>query len=696
MKEEKSTPERFYYAEDQKVPLTPSTAFIGVQFSPAVDESVRTSTIDKAKGVASMAAGEFLEPFNVALIPTASGATEETVAEAAQALSSDPEVEDTIPVFQMPDGAPGEVMILIPRFRVQFEPDTSEADIDRLNKKHGVEIVAKEDLGPHSYLLAPTLKAKQDTLDIANRYHEDDLVTYAEPDWVYKMDKLAPLVDDPHYGDQWALRKMNVPQAWGINKGRSSIKIAILDEGTQTSHPDLAGKIVAPYDAVGNDNNQEPNAWDGHGTACAGIAAAVTDNAKGMAGVARDCAILPIRIAYSSSPAANWTTNATWIARGIRQAVDRGADVLSNSWGGGPYNTTIRNAFIYAKTNGRGGKGCVTIAASGNADRRGIGYPAKYPEVLACGASNEWDQRKSKTSLDGENWWGSNYGPEQDFLAPGVHIYTTDITGTGGYGSGDYFNRFNGTSSATPNAAGVAGLILSVDPNLRQWEVRDILRLTARDLGGRGWDEEHGWGRIDAQKALQAAARLWYQAGLRLEFLGKGQECYLRFRSFRLYNSGLNRIRINNFNLRSYDPTGAEIDRFEYHANPGGVMLPGLAVGGGSRNDLRVGGVLLKAHGNRSQWSYNWRASWGYTYWRPSSAATSPADALADARASAVEEEVEQSFEIAVESTQEDSLAPHITMEDPLVAEPYEGEDKGRSITLAKEGSPVKISITVA
>lgn len=682
--------ERYYYAEDEKIPLTLSTAFVAVQFSPEADETTRVAAAEQTEGIESLEAGEVLEPFGITLLPTTKGATEDMAIAAVETLAAEPGVESTIPVFQMPDGEPDEVMVLIPQFRVQFKPDVSESDIDELNEQHGVEVVAKDDLGPNSYLLRSTPEAEEDALDLANLYHESDLTEYAEPDWVYKMRRLAAPVDDPHYLDQWALTKMNVPQAWGINKGRSTIKIAIVDEGAQTTHPDLAAKIVTPYDAVYDDNNQEPNSWDGHGTACAGIVAAIVDNATGVAGVAPECKILPVRIAYSSWPGANWTSNPTWIARGIRKAVDRGADVISNSWGGGPYSTTIRNAFKYARTNGRGGKGCVVISASGNDDVQGVIYPAKYSESLACGASNEWDQRKSKTSLDGENWWGSNYGPEQDFVAPGVHIYTTDIAGTGGYGSGDYYSRFNGTSSATPNAAGVAALVLSVDPSLRQWEVRDILRLTAKDLGAPGWDEGHGWGRLDCQRALEAASRVWYEVRLRLEFLGAGEECYMRFQLFRLYNSGLNRIRINSFTLRSFSPTGAEIDRFECRPNPGGVMLPGLAPGGGSGHDLRFEGLLLKANGDRQSYSYRWSANWSHIYWRPSAAATSPAEAV-EAGPAEVEEEFEQEYQITVEGPAEDELAPQITIEEPVVERPPEHEPT----VIEKGRRPVKITIAI-
>jgi thermitase len=115
--------------------------------------------------------------------------------------------------------------------------------------------------------------------------------------------------------------------------------------------------------------------------------------------------------------------------------------VLSNSYSVSP-STAVTNAFTYARTNGRGGRGCPIAAATGNGDMLGVIYPARLspaiPGFLAVGASNEWDQRKSKTSLDGESWWGSNYGPEVDVVAPGVHIYTTDIMGGAGYGGGNY------------------------------------------------------------------------------------------------------------------------------------------------------------------------------------------------------------------------------------------------------------------
>jgi hypothetical protein len=253
-------------------------------------------------------------------------------------------------------------------------------------------------------------------------------------------------------------------------------------------------------------------------------------------------------------------------------------------------------------------------AATGNGDVLGVAYPARLsPSIsglLAVGASNEWDQRKSKTSLDGENWWGSNYGPEVDIVAPGVHIYTTDIMGTTGYGGGNYVNNFNGTSSATPHVAGVAALILSVDPGVRGWEVEDILKLTARDLETPGRDQFTGFGRVDARAALEAASRLWSEIVPTIEFIS--DQAFMRVNA-RLFNPGINTVRVDSFTLTSLTPNGSrEIDRFDYRPTHGPVLLPR------SGEDVRFNGVLLRANGTSASWSYRWAASWTYTFWRPS------------------------------------------------------------------------------
>jgi subtilisin family serine protease len=303
---------------------------------------------------------------------------------------------------------------------------------------------------------------------MANRYHESGLTIYSQPNFV-RLLKPAFIPNDPLFSQQWALRNtgqgggvvgqdIKTVSAWDFTRGSSSITIAIIDEGVDYSHLDLntPGKLVTGYDAIRRINDPNPSNNDAHGTACAGIAAATTGNGTGVSGVAPNCRLMGIRIAYSSGP--NWVTTDAQIADGINTAVARGADVLSNSWGGGSPSAAITNAIRNARTAGRGGRGCVVCFAAGN-NNGAVSYPGNLPEVITVAACNEWGERKSPTSRDGENWWGSNFGPEVDVSAPGVHITTTDISGSRGYNTaGDYVTTFNGTSAATPHVAGVAAL----------------------------------------------------------------------------------------------------------------------------------------------------------------------------------------------------------------------------------------------
>ena len=303
-------------------------------------------------------------------------------------------------------------------------------------------------------------------------------------------------------GQLWGMEGADIAavDAWGISRGSDTITIAIIDEGVDLTHPDLADKIAPGYDATGLGSLGAPAGDDAHGTNCAGIAAAITDNYLGVAGIARLAKIMPVRIAYDSG--GGWVTTDSWIADGINWAVTNGADVLSNSWGGGSESTAINDAIANAKINGRGGKGAVVVFAAGNNNGPVI-YPATLDQVLAVGALSPCDERKSPTSCDGEFWWGSNYGAELDISAPGVHMYTTDIAGLPGYDEDDYFYDFNGASSATPVVAGVAALVLGYNPDITATEVEDILKSSADDLGEAGRDNFTGYGRVNAYNALE-------------------------------------------------------------------------------------------------------------------------------------------------------------------------------------------------
>ncbi len=319
--------------------------------------------------------------------------------------------------------------------------------------------------------------------------------------------------NDPFLQAQWAARITQADQAWQIVSGSREIRIAILDEGVDTSHPDLRDAIVASFDAVEGHVNQQPNPWDSHGTACAGLAAAIPNNNVGLRGIGGGCSLMPVRIAFSPNPIARWTWVESNVIRGIDWAWRNGAHVLSNSWVGGPPSNGIEAALDRARRLARGGRGCVVLMAAGN-DSGPVAFPANLSNVLAISASNELDQPKTRNSADGESWWGSNFGPEVDLAAPGVHNFTTDIVGQAGDNPGgalnaDYVNNFNGTSSATPIVAGVAALVLSVNPNLTEAQVRRLLTQTADKVGAviytNGRNNQMGQGRVNALRAVRVA-----------------------------------------------------------------------------------------------------------------------------------------------------------------------------------------------
>ena len=182
--------------------------------------------------------------------------------------------------------------------------------------------------------------------------------------------------------------------------------MAVLDEGVDTSHPFLSPAVVAERDFVDGNAHARPDGDDAHGTACAGI---VVARNRDVSGLAPEASLVAARIAKSDAQGF-WIFDDFQTADAIDWCWDDAkADVLSNSWGGGPPAPVITRAFERARTTGRAGRGAVVVVAAGNAQKV-VDYPGNLPNVLTVGASNQWDKRKTKTSEDGENWWGSNFG----------------------------------------------------------------------------------------------------------------------------------------------------------------------------------------------------------------------------------------------------------------------------------------------
>lgn len=502
-----------YKANGEEVTLTEDKEHIAVRFKEPAPNSIRASIATKPE------LDSFSSRFEVpgekyTIFPVAHNAQSSNVRlkAARQVMESENEVTRVAPVFKVGSSQ----VLATDRLSIGFKPDITNGQ--EVLKRHGCQIL--EEFGNNEYLVK--LDETVEPFKVTEQLDALPEIEYAEPDFVtigkhikhISQKPISPQVRraDPLAREQYAIEITKADEAWSLQTGDSSITIAILDEGVETNHEDLADAIVGSYDGTEDDTFQEPNSWDAHGTACAGLAAATHGNDLGIKGIGGGCSLQGVRIAYSSSPGGRWVTTNSWIRRSIDWSWQNGADILSNSWGGGSPSTLITNAFERARTLGRNGKGCVVAIAAGN-DSGPVSFPGTLDNVLTVSASNEYDEPKTRSSRDGEFWWGSNFGPEIDVAAPGVHNYTTDISGGAGYNTdadGDYFDSFNGTSSATPIVAGGAGLILSANPDLTEAQVRQIIRDTADKVGGVAYDadghnDQMGYGRLNVLEAVKAA-----------------------------------------------------------------------------------------------------------------------------------------------------------------------------------------------
>jgi len=411
----------------------------------------------------------------------------------------------------------GRTVAVIPEIAVRLKAGRDRDELDAICKAEGLTVIKKLDFTRRDYLLAPPAKDASDVFDAVDKLSRFPPVERAVPNIAFRPKLLGSTYpNDPYFPNQWHLDNtgqsggapdadIDAPEAWEITTGSPDVVVAVIDDGVDTDHPDLIDNLVPGYDFVDDDNDPDASTFwdDAHGTACAGLIAARGNNGLGVSGVAYNCKIMPIRI--SEGPM--FTTDAD-IATAFRWAATHGADVINNSWGGISAMPLIHDAIrdvTQLGGIGRGGLGCVVLGSSGN-DGGPVLWPAAYDEVIAVGATDEFDVV----------WDYSGSGSQLDLTAPSGDVgldglmWTTDLAGSPGYNNRnpailDYTDSMGGTSGACPVAAGVAALVLSVAPQLTGPQVQDVLQNSADDLGPPGHDYHYGYGRVNARAAVALA-----------------------------------------------------------------------------------------------------------------------------------------------------------------------------------------------
>ncbi|MEY9092864.1 S8 family peptidase [Paenibacillus sp. RC84] len=368
---------------------------------------------------------------------------------------------------------------------VKFKPDTPEEFIAKLHKKYKCKVLEQCSTLGHQVLFT-----KQPLRKTIKRYEKHEVLEYAELNYRYQAFESVPsggkkqgkgqsssdvnafaIPNDPYFSlYQYGPQKISAPSAWDVAQSASSVVIAVLDTGVELTHPDLAAHLVPGYDYVDNDSN--PSDGNGHGTHVAGIAAAVTNNGIGIAGVAPLASIQPVRVLDNSG---NGTVSN--ISNAIIYASFFGAKVINLSLGSPYSSTTLQYALDYAW-----GKGSVIVASAGNDGSTTPNYPAAYSTVISVASTDSADNISSF----------SNRGSWVQVAAPGTTILSTF--------PGSSYAYLSGTSMSAPHVSGVAALLAGQGRTNAQ--IRDAILFNADPIFGTGtyWV----YGRVNADRAVRS------------------------------------------------------------------------------------------------------------------------------------------------------------------------------------------------
>lgn len=419
-------------------------------------------------------------------------------------LAKSSDIEYSAPFFEDIDN--GEDVGISHLFYVKLKTKEDRDLLIDLASKLKVEVLGNNEYMPLWYTLSCDVNSAGNSLQMANAFYESGLFEAAEPAFMCAV-KLAStsassFPNDTYFNKQWNLDgtySINWKQAYSLSTG-ANVEISIIDSGADYMHPDFNWKLMPAYDLRTN-SLYSTGLYGAHGTKCAGIICAQVNNNEGIAGVSPNS-----NVYMYAHPMDKGVNIEQELATGIAMASES-SDVISCSWGRNPNipSNFITDAIRYALVWGRNGKGVVIVFATGN-ENGAIHFPANCDEeILAVGSIGE----NGKKAAD------SNYGTKLDVVAPGVGITTTNVLGS----SIPMYDTFSGTSAACPHVAGIAALMLSVNPNLTSASVITIIEKTARKVGGYyystvsgrpngTWNEKMGYGLVDAYAAVQEAIAL--------------------------------------------------------------------------------------------------------------------------------------------------------------------------------------------
>ncbi len=483
-----------YYYRGEAVNLELDVGQLAVRYSISSTPADRSSALAKAGLDVTSAMPTGIEEWH--LLSLESSLTSAADADSRiKTLLESPEIEFASPVFH---GVNDGWLVITPYVLIRFREEyAADAEVLLPTLAPQMEVITKDfaDM-PGVYRLRSQSRNGYEVLALTNDLALDLRISWAEPDAQFTgRGSLIP--NDPGFPSLWGIRNigqwggvpdmdMDGDSAWDITTGSSNVKVLILDVGVQQDHPDINQLPGADFTGEGGGGGPV-NSCDNHGTSVAGCVSAIINNSLGTVGIAPDCRVLSART-YVANMSCNgsWTASYSWTADALAWAETQGVRVSNNSNSFGSPSSVVADKYASTYANGM-----VHFAGAGNDSLESLGFPASLAVVNAVSAVH----------IDGELAYFSNWSPNLSVSAPGMWIWTTDRTGSDGYDSGDY-HYGSGTSYASPYAAGVAALILSVEPSLTAPEVEQKLYCTARDLGDPGFDEKYGHGFVNAYNAV--------------------------------------------------------------------------------------------------------------------------------------------------------------------------------------------------